>query len=280
MNVKKFILNADDFGMTKDYNRAVMYAYNRGFLKSASLCANGEAFENAVNEVLPECPKLGVGVHLNIIEGKALTKCNLLTNDKNEFNNGYLALILKSKNKDFKNQIEKEFRAQIEKILQHTTPDHIDSHVHTHAIPEIFKITVKLSKEYNIPYIRTQYEEFYNVPELSRHLNIKYPVNILKIILLNFFTAQNKQYLSDKNIKTNDYLLGVGYTGMMDSKTIEYGLSALPDEDCIAEALIHPCKYSSDIKNQHMKEFLITQDKDLETKIYGLGFEITNYKQI
>ena len=96
MAVKKFILNADDFGMTKDYNRAVMYAYSRGFLKSASLCANGEAFDNAVNEVLPECPRLGVGVHLNIIEGKALTKCNLLTNDKNEFNNGYLALILKS----------------------------------------------------------------------------------------------------------------------------------------------------------------------------------------
>ena len=74
MAVKKFILNADDFGMTKDYNRAVMYAYSRGFLKSASLCANGEAFDNAVNEVLPECPRLGVGVHLNIIEGKALTK--------------------------------------------------------------------------------------------------------------------------------------------------------------------------------------------------------------
>ena len=238
MAVKKFILNADDFGMTKDYNRAVMYAYSRGFLKSASLCANGEAFDNAVNEVLPECPRLGVGVHLNIIEGKALTKCNLLTNDKNEFNNGYLALILKSGNKDFKNQVEKEFRAQIEKVLQYTKPDHIDSHVHTHAIPEIFKITVKLTKEYNIPYIRTQYEEFYNVPELSRHLNFKYPVNILKIILLNFFTAQNKQYLSGKNIKTNDYLLGVGYTGMMDNKTIEYGLSALPDEDCIAEILI------------------------------------------
>ena len=127
MAVKKFILNADDFGMTKDYNRAVMYAYSRGFLKSASLCANGEAFDNAVNEVLPECPRLGVGVHLNIIEGKALTKCNLLTNDKNEFNNGYLALILKSGNKDFKNQVEKEFRAQIEKVLQYTKPDHIDS---------------------------------------------------------------------------------------------------------------------------------------------------------
>ena len=39
-------------------------------------------------------------------------------------------------------------------------------------------------------------------------------------------------------------------------------------------------KWLEEVKNQHMKEFLITQDRDLETKIYGLGFEITNYKQI
>lgn len=275
---KKFILNADDFGMTKDFNRAVLYAYNHGFLKSASLCANGNAFENAVNEILPECPELGIGVHLNIIEGKPLTPCHLLTNQNRIFNKGYIELILKSKNKEFKNQIEKEFRAQIEKVLQFTKPDHLDSHVHTHAIPEIFKITLKLAKEYGIPYIRTQHEEFYMVPNAAKHIGIKYPVNILKIILLNHFTKINKKELRNSQIKTNDYLLGVGYTGMMDSPAIEHGLAALPDETCIAEALIHPCKYSSNIKNQHMKEFLITQDKELENKIYGLGFEITNYK--
>ncbi len=280
MAEKKFILNADDFGMTNDFNRAVLYAYSHGFLKSASLCANGSAFENAVNEVLPECPDLGVGVHLNIIEGKSLTNCHLLTNDKKEFNNGYLSLILKSRNKDFRIQVEKEFRAQIEKVMKYAKPDHLDSHVHTHAIPEIFKITVRLAKEYGIPFVRTQHEVFYNVPEFSRHCNFKYPVNILKILLLNYFTHQNKKTLKNTGIRTNYYLLGVGYTGLMDSKTIECGLEALPDESCIAEALIHPCKYSSDKKDQHMKEFLITQDRELENFIYGLGFEITNYKRI
>lgn len=277
---KKFIINADDFGMSNDFNRAVLYAYNRGFLKSASICANGKAFENAVNEVLPECPDLGLGVHLNIIEGKSLTNSHLLTNNNKEFKNSYLLLIFKSKNKEFQNHIEKEFRAQIEKVFQYAKPDHLDSHVHTHAIPEVFKITVKLAKEYGIPYVRTQYEEFYTVPDTFKHINFKYPLNILKIILLNYFTSINKKYIKESGIKTNNYILGVGYTGLMDDSTIEYGLSALPDKDCIAEALIHPCKYSSNIRNQHMKEFLITQNKELENIIYRLGFEITNYKNI
>ena len=29
---KKFVLNADDFGMTKEQNRAVLEGYNNGFL--------------------------------------------------------------------------------------------------------------------------------------------------------------------------------------------------------------------------------------------------------
>ena len=280
MSEKYFILNADDFGMSKDFNRAVLYAYEKGFLKSTSLCANGEAFDNAVYEILPECQNLGIGVHLNIIEGKSLTRCPALTNDDGKFNNGYLSLILKSKNKEFKKQVEAEFRAQIEKIMKFRKPDHIDSHVHTHAIPEIFKITLKLAQEYQIPFIRTQHEEFYTIPQISKHLNFKYPINILKIILLNYFTSINKKALMGTAIKTNDYILGVGYTGMMDNLTVEYGLETLPDKDCIAEALIHPCKYNTNINNSHTKEFLITQNKELENKIRSLGFEITNYKQL
>ena len=75
---KYFILNADDFGMSKYYNKAVLEGYINGFLKSASLCANGEAFMAAINDIIPECPELSIGVHLNIIEGKALTNYPLL----------------------------------------------------------------------------------------------------------------------------------------------------------------------------------------------------------
>ena len=275
---KKFIINADDFGMSKAFNRAVLDGYHNGFLTSASLCANGKAFNAAVNEIIPECPNLGTGVHLNIMEGRSLTKAPLLTNKRGKFNNSYLKLILKSGDAKFLQQIEYEFRTQIETVMNYTKVDHIDSHVHTHAIPNIFRITAKLAKEYNIPFIRTQYEELYFVPSLRKHLNFKYPPNILKIILLNTFTKINKQTVKEYGLRTNDYLIGVGYTGLMDSMTIEYGLQAV-DECGLTEALIHPCNYAVSHKNQHYEEFLITQDKTLKDKINRLGFDLTNYKQ-
>ncbi len=276
---KKFILNADDFGMSKAYNRAVLEGYNNGFLSSASLCANGKAFNAAVNEILPECPDLGLGVHLNIVEGKPLTKVDLLVNKKGKFNKGFVSLLLNSGNEKLLYQIEQEFRAQIEQVLKYAQVDHLDSHVHVHAIPNIFNIVCKLAKEYGIHYVRTQYEEFYIVPRLKKHLNFKYPVNIIKIILLDYFSKKNKKVIAENNLKTNDYLIGVGYTGLMDSDTVEYGLDEF-DEDCIAEALIHPCNYLRAKSNQHYSEFLITQDRALEDKIKRLGFEITNYKNL
>ena len=276
---KKFILNADDFGMSKAFNRAVLEGYHNGFLTSASLCANGKAFNAAVNEIIPECPNLSIGVHLNIIEGRSLTKASMLTNKNGKFNNGYLGLMIKSLDKNFLNQVEFEFRTQIETIMNYTKVDHIDSHVHTHAIPNIFKLTAKLAKEYNIPNIRTQYEEMYFVPSLKKHLNFKYPPNILKIILLNSFTQINKEVAKEYGLKTNDYLIGVGYTGLMDDMTIEYGLKTLEDEEGITEALIHPCHYATRNNNQHYTEFLITQNKELKNRILGMGFDITGYKQ-
>jgi len=277
---RKFILNADDFGMSKAYNKAVLEGYNFGILKSASLCANGEAFDEAVNEIIPQCQNLSVGVHLNIIEGESLTHVPSLTDEVGDFNNGYISMIIKSFNENFMQEVETEFRAQIEKIQEKTKIDHIDSHVHTHAIPNIFKLTVKLAKEYGIPYIRTQFEKPYFVPNRQKHLNLKYPVNILKIILLNSFTLVNKINLCNKGLRTNDYLIGVGYTGMMDEMTIEYGLRSLRGDDFVAEALIHPCDYNELVQDSHYTEFLITQSEDLKNKISEMDIELSNHSSV
>lgn len=277
--MKKFILNADDFGKTQDHNRAVLNGYSSGFVKSASLMANGAAFDSAVNEILPECQQLSNGIHLNITEGRSLTRCMLLTNQNGDFNLSFIKLMLKSSNPEYKKEIEKEFRAQIEKVLAVTKADHIDTHCHTHGIPAIFKIVCKLAKEYNIPYVRTQYEEFYIVPKFKYMFHYKFLINLLKIILLNCFSIINKKTIKEFGLKTNNYILGVGYTGLMDANTIQYGLKTISDEDdIIVEALIHPCSYLRNINNSHSKEFKLTQDKILEDNIYRMGFEISNHR--
>jgi predicted glycoside hydrolase/deacetylase ChbG (UPF0249 family) len=268
---KKFILNADDFGMSKAFNKAVLDGYNHGFLTSASICANGQDFEPAVNEIIPECPNMGIGVHLNIIEGNSIQN-----NEK--FTNNYLQLMCFANDKTFLNKTEKEFRLQIERVLKFSKVDHLDSHVHVHAIPKIFELTCKLAKEYGISQVRTQFEKFYFVPDIVKHLNIKYPPNILKVLLLNSFTFKNKELIAKYGLKTNDYIIGVGYTGLMDDKTIYHGLSAIEDDSVVIEALIHPCNYEKQNNSSHQKEFMITQNMDLKDKIQRLGFEIVNYK--
>ena len=281
MSNKKFILNADDFGMSEAYNRAVLEGYAEGILKSASLAANGEAFDEAVNVVIHKCPDLGVGVHLNIIEGKSLCEdVNTLTDSNWQFNNSFGQLLLKAynpKEKDFMPQLEREFRRQIEKVLSKTKVTHLDSHVHVHAIPKIFNLVCRLAKEYGIEQVRTQFERPYMIPDLHKHMNLKYPVNLIKVALLNTFTVINEGTIHEYGLKTNDYLIGVSYTSMMDALSVSYGLMAIKYDNITVEALIHPCRYEDGTIDNHFNEFLITKNKKLKDKIESLGFEITNY---
>ncbi len=280
---KKFILNADDFGMSEAYNRAILEGYSSGILKSASLVANGEAFEEAWKNVIPACPDLGVGIHLNVIEGKSLCLgLDRLTDEEGNFNNSYVQLLLKSLNKKdtaFMEQLEKEFRAQIEEVMKHTKVTHIDSHVHVHSIPAIFELVCKLASEYGIKQIRSQYEKPYIIPDVFKHLNLKYPVNLIKVMLLNFFTLLNESKVHKYQLNTNDYLIGVAYTSMMNSLTVSYGLMAIKYDRVTVEALIHPCRYEDGTIDNHFAEFQITKNKKLKEKIEKLGYEITNYAQ-
>ena len=281
---KKFVLNADDFGMSSAYNTAITEGYQKGILKSASLVANGLAFDEAVQKVVPACPDLGVGVHLNIIEGKSLKpKLTQLTDAEGKFNNSYLSLMLKAfnpKNTEFMEQLETEFCAQIDKIRAAGIKiTHIDSHVHTHAIPPIFKLVCKLAQEYEIPQIRTQYEHMYSVPDVMIYLNCTYPLNLIKIALLNTFTIANRPLVKKYGLHTNNYLIGVGFTSMMNSMTVAYGLAALQKKrNIVAEALIHPCRYEEGIIDNHFTEYRITQNEKLKSRIEEMGYEIGNYK--
>ena len=64
---RRLIVNADDAGLTVGHNRAVIQAHRHGVVTSTSLLANGPAFQDAVAR-LSDCPGLGVGVHLTLLE--------------------------------------------------------------------------------------------------------------------------------------------------------------------------------------------------------------------
>src|SRR5271167_2252762 len=68
IKMKELILNADDFGYTTGVNEGIVRAHRDGILTSATLMANGPAFEDAVERAKSN-PKLGVGCHLVLTGG-------------------------------------------------------------------------------------------------------------------------------------------------------------------------------------------------------------------
>lgn len=267
--MKKLIINADDFGYSESNNIAIQKGVQSGVITSTSLMANMDGFEHAINEILPTI-QVDVGIHLNIIEGKSLTNQPSLCDKYGNFNNSYGALILKSFDKDFQKQVETEFRAQIEKILEYTKVSHVDSHVHTHAIPAIFKCTAKLAKEYDIPFIRTQNEVPYKAEE--KPVDKRYLINAVKNILLNIFSFINKK----NNVKTNDCFIGVLYTGNMDERTITEGLKKVKDGS-VTEVIFHPNIDES--KKDNYREFLITQNPNFKEYLKNSGFSQSTYHE-
>ncbi len=273
---RQLIINADDFGISENVNRAIVDGYKNGVLTSTTIMANAPAFEHAVS-LLPEIEGISMGVHLNVIEFSTLKnplkRTSLLYDNNGNYNNGYVQLILKSFNKDFLIEIEDDFRLQIETILSKTNVDHIDSHVHVHAIPNIFKIVCKLAAEYGIKHIRTQFEYPYFIPDIKKYFSVKYPVNWVKLLLLNYFTILNTKHLEQyPDIATNTNFIGVNYTGYMDKNTL---LCALPFVKEETEAVLHPSIDAN--KPFHYTEYQTLIDRDVMKKIQETDIDLVNF---
>ncbi len=278
--MKKIIINADDFGYSENNNIAIKDGYDSGIITSTSLMANMQGFEHAINTIIPAAPNLDLGFHFNIMEGKSLTNCDLLCDANGNFKGSYLNLVINSKKEEYLNQIEQEFRAQIEKVLNKCKISHIDSHVHTHAIPSIFKLTVKLAQEYGIKFIRTQKELPYIVK--NKVYNKRFPINIIKNILLNTYTIINMKELQKNSINTNDYFIGVLYTGYMDESAILKGLECIKKDNSVTEIIFHP--YLSETisaeKVHNYVEFLITQNTNFKKELEKSGFVLSSYSMV
>ncbi|MBC8231137.1 alpha-L-rhamnosidase N-terminal domain-containing protein, partial [bacterium] len=93
--MKKVIINADDLGISKGTNQAIMKDFREGILTSASLMANMPGYEDAVGKVIPNNPGLGIGIHLSLTIGKSVldkSKIPLLVDESGYFKNSFFKL--------------------------------------------------------------------------------------------------------------------------------------------------------------------------------------------
>lgn len=159
--VKKLIINADDFGLSDGVTYGILKAHNDGVLTSTTCMMNMPHIEKYL-ELTKDYPNLGLGVHLNITLGPALTKNSFIDE------NGYFQSRDCYKDRKpivNKDELYKEWKMQIDKFIDITgqKPSHLDSHHHVHLLPGNIDVALKLAKEYDLPireenHIQTDYE--------------------------------------------------------------------------------------------------------------------------
>lgn len=230
------IFNADDFGISKGVNAAIVKAHREGILNSASLMINQKYAAEAV-KLAKEMPELEMGLHVNLTNeypAASAQEIPLLVDGQGKLKNGFVNLLLISffKPRQLRLQVEIEMRAQIAKYLTTGLPlQHLDSHRHVHIIPQIFKAMRKLQKEFEVPRIRVINENIFNTLKYNHNKSWLFDGALIKYVLLRFLCWWN-------GYKNDVYFYTLMYTCKIAKE--QFSGVKIPQGYKAVEIMIHP----------------------------------------
>lgn len=169
MNKKRLIVNADDFGMSKEITDGIIKAHQDGIVTSTSLMVNMPDSERAAS-LVKQIPSLDVGIHLNLTDGYPILeskKVSSLVDESGRFLGKDIIIPKLRKLKINHKEIESEFSAQIDRMIKiGINPSHIDSHHHVHIYPKSVLALKRVAKKYNIG--KTRITRFYLIYTLDQ----------------------------------------------------------------------------------------------------------------
>jgi hopanoid biosynthesis associated protein HpnK len=238
--VRRLIVNADDFGLTSGVNRAIVDGNRDGLVTSATLMANAQATEAAIDMAKTQ-PSLKTGCHVVLIDGVPLTP-NLpsLTNGSSRFRSSLKQFALAAVRGQISAlEIQREVEAQIGKIqARGVTLTHVDSHKHTHMFPHILRPVLRAACACGIKAVRNPFEPLRSWP---RNMVLSTPGLWLRsagVMAFQMFAPEFRRALKEEGLASTDGTVGIAVTGLLDQKNLLRILEALPEGTW--ELVCHP----------------------------------------
>jgi len=240
--VRRLIVNADDFGLSQGVNRAIVEAHGQGVVTSATLMANGPAFEDAIQRA-KSCPRLSLGCHVVLVDGlPVLDRGNTPSlSDKNaqdgRFHDSLSSFVLRAlSGRVHADEIEAEATAQIRRLqAAGIAVSHLDTHKHTHIFPQVLRPLLRAARACGLAAVRNPFGPL--------HLSIlaKRPglwKQFGKVTVLSGLGKTFRRSVRDAGMLTPDGTVGIVATGALDDRLFERMVDRLPEGTW--ELVCHP----------------------------------------
>ncbi len=261
--MKLLIVNADDFGFTRDVNAGIIEAHERGIVTATTLMAFGAAFDDAVR-LAREHSALDVGCHLTLVQGDGFpeTVAQLMQ-----------ALALR------RIRPYDECRKQIMRILDAgINPTHLDTHKHTHLLPPVLDAVARVSKEFGIPQVRRPFD----LPLTAGAV----PVMVRATArALGFLRGRFHTVLARHGCRTTDHFAGFQLTGRYRARQLAALIRALPDG--VTEFMCHPGRCGDELrrartrlKESRESELEALTSQEVRDALEDSGVRLGNFREL
>jgi len=228
------IVTADDFGAASEVNEAVIRAHREGILTCASLMVAASAAADAVARAKVN-PRLGVGLHLVLIEGKPVLPASQIPDLVGSDGNFRTDMVKASFAMAFLPKVRRQLAAEIEAQFEAFAStglklDHVNAHKHFHLHPTIGKLVVEIGRRYGMIAMRAPVEPKAVLRQIEPDVvggEIEY-----------FCGNRLRDRLWVSGIWSPANVFGLCWTGAMNARRLLGLLDNLPDG--VSEIYLHP----------------------------------------
>jgi hopanoid biosynthesis associated protein HpnK len=276
----RLIVHADDFGLSEQVNEGIVQAHLNGIVTSASVIANGQAFEHAMRS-WRSVPTLDLGIHLTLVEEQPLlapASIPSLVDARGQLHShatGFTRKYVLGKIR--LREVRRELEAQVRKVLSHgMRVSHLDSHQHLHMLPRIWRMTIELAKEYGIPAIRVPHEPVRLYMLQSKRSRSR----VLQLLVLNLFCRLGGNV---RGVHT-DHFAGFFFGGHLHKQNLQTLLQHLPPAGT-CELMCHPGCCDPQTRYRHWgyhwsDELSALVDPEIADVLQRQGIQLISYGQL
>jgi len=149
--VRRLIVNADDFGLTRGVSEGILAAHRHGIVTSTTVLVNRPLERDLVARLADS--GLGVGLHANLTLGAPLSRASSLTAADGRFLRDPQLVAARARPAD----VEREIAAQIEAFERvfRRSPTHLDSHHHVGLLEPVGNVLRAAARALAVP-VRSQ----------------------------------------------------------------------------------------------------------------------------